>query len=578
MFGQFSIKSKLLMLFIAVTTLVLATAFVIMMTLNIKNSKNDITSVLDIVGKILADRCAVSLAFSDVESANSNLRTLSSHGSVVYACIRTNDNQLFSEYTKNVENIYKCNDYSPDARNDFRGGYVDSIRPVMLEGRSIGSLQIKASLDEFRESVLQAIKISMIVFVGLIVVASMVSMRIMNMITSPITSLKDLAQKVTMSKDYSLRMGVGSSDEVGVLVSSFNTMLDQIQERDSALIEEKNKAEKSAQSAKKYAKETELINLDLENEIRERARIEEELQELNETLEEKVNERTAELKEINEKIGEISRSAGMAEVASGVLHNVGNVLNSVNVSFSMIREQLRKTKATNLTRLVGMIRENSGNIGEYISKDEKGRQIPRFIELLDEQLRIERETMFNELDVLSNSIDHIKNVISMQQSYAGGYGVRERVSMAELVEDAVKINMEDIVRRGIEVIRNYGVAPLIYIDKHKALQILINIISNAKYAVLDSPQSEKKIIVDVSVCDNEIVVQIGDTGVGISKEDIPHLFEYGFKKRRDGHGYGLHHSALVANELGGKITVYSEGPGKGAVFRFLVPVYESSEL
>lgn len=577
MIGGFSIKGKLLMLFIAVTTLVLATAFVIMMALNVKNSKNNITSVLDVVGEILADRCAASLAFSDVESANSNLRTLSSHNSVVYACIRTEDNHLFSEYLPEVEKIYRCEDYNSIPGNTFYEHYVDSVKPIILEGKAIGSLQIKASLNEYRESIFQAIKSSLIVFMGLMSIASVVSVRMMNVITEPITRLRDLAQKVTTSKDYSLRMEERGEDEVGVLVESFNTMLDQIEDRDSALMEEKEKAENSALSAKRYAKETEMINLDLENEIRERARIEEELQELNETLEEKVNERTAELKEINMKIGEISRSAGMAEVASGVLHNVGNVLNSVNVSSSVIRERVRKTKAGNLRKVVDMMRENSDRIGEFVCEDEKGKQIPRFLELLDEELEEERQLLLEELKNMTSSIDHIKNVISMQQSYAGSYGVMERISVADLVEDALKINMEIIQRRGIEIVKMYEKSTLIYIDKHKVLQIIINLISNAMHSLIDSENKRKTLYVRVYSGDSE-VVEIMDTGVGIDKEDIPHLFEYGFKKRKDGHGFGLHHSALVAYELGGKITVSSEGPGKGAIFSLRLPINESAEV
>lgn len=560
------------MVFVLVTTLVLSTAFMIMMSMNIKNSKENIESVMNIVGAILADRCAASLAFSDIESANSNLRTLNSHRSVVYACIRTSDNQVFSEYNLNVEDVYRCEDYVEDAFNDFRENHVDSFKPILLEGQAIGSLQIKASLDEFNEEIVKAIKISAYVFVGLMLGAIYVVARMMNLITNPITSLKEIAQEVTSKKDYSIRMLDRPSDEVGVLVDSFNNMLDQIEERDSALIEENERAERSALSAKRYAKETEQINKDLENEITERVRIEEELQLLNETLEEKVHERTRELKEINERIGEISRSAGMAEVASGVLHNVGNVLNSVNVSASMLRENIRKTKAGNLAKVVSMLEENKDNMAEYIANDKKGKQIPVFLHLLSGQLDSEKKNMLEELDELSNSIDHIKNVISMQQSYAGSYGVREKVSIPDLVEDAIKINQEGMLRKGVEIVKEYGDIPLIYIDKHKALQIIINLVSNAKHALVDSDNSTKRLLVKANVENGMIVVEVVDNGVGIDKKDIPHLFEYGFKRRRDGHGYGLHHSALVANELGGKITVDSEGLKKGASFKLIIPI------
>ncbi len=576
MVHRLGIKLKLMMVFIVVTTLVLSTAFMIMVTMNVKESRDNIISVLDVVGSILADRCAASLAFSDVESANSNLRTLSSHKSVVYACIRTNDNQVFSEYSLDLDRVFKCEDYVSEKTHRFENDFVDSFNPVMLEGQPIGSLHIKAGLEEYNNQILNAIKISVLVFIMLMVLAIYAITRITNLITNPITKLKNIAQEVTSNADYSIRMSKRYEDEVGVLVESFNDMLDQIQERDDALIQEKERAEKSALSAKRYAKETELINEDLENEISERARIEEELQKLNETLEEKVEERTKELQEINEKIGEISRSAGMAEVASGVLHNVGNVLNSVNVSASMIREQVRNSKSGNLKRVVEMLESNKDHIGEYITKDEKGSKIPEFLDLLSKQMESEKDDLYKELDELASSIDHIKNVISMQQSYAGSYGVREQVYIPDLVEDALKINMEGMVRNGIDIIKSYENIPLVYLDKHKAMQIVINLISNAKYALIDCPH-EKKLYVGVGRENENIRVEVKDTGVGISEEDMPHLFEYGFKKRRGGHGYGLHHSALVANELGGNITVDSEGLGKGACFRLYVPVDQKRE-
>lgn len=569
-----SIKNKLLMMYIAITTIVLSSALIMSVSSEVKNSKNNIISGLNIVGDIIADRAAASLAFSDVESANSNLRTLRSHDSIVYACIRSVENEVFSEYSADVEIIIKCDEYK--AENSIKVGseYIDMFKPILLEGQSIGMVQIKASLENLNEQIIESIKFSSLIFVGLMMVAAYISGRVLNRIIEPITQLKEIAQKITDDNDYSLRMNKVSSDEVGVLVESFNKMLEQILERDRALIEEKDKAEISALSAKNYAKETESINVDLEVEIRERAKIEEELKDLNETLEDKVQARTVELEELNEKIGGIARSAGMAEVASGVLHNVGNVLNSVNVSASVIREKVRKTKSENLTRLVKMLDSNKDDIANFIENDEKGKQVPRFLSLLAEQLKEEKNNMFEELDQLVSNIDHIKNVISMQQSYAGSYGVREKVKISALVEDALKINLQGMSQHGIEVIKKYDDVPMLYVDKHKALQIIINLISNAKYALIDSGNENKKIYIIIRKQDSKVSIEIKDNGVGIASEDMSHLFEYGFKKRRGGHGYGLHHSALVANELGGKISVSSDGHGKGASFIMTIPIDE----
>lgn len=582
MYKNLSIKGKLLTVYVVITGMALASAFVIITGINVKSSKENIISGLNVVGEIVADRCVAPLAFSDVQSANSNLRALKYHASIVYACIRTTDNEEFSEYIVDVKEIFECDEYNESRQLIVSDDHVDIYKPIMLEGQPIGVLQIKARLSDLTERVIKSIKVSLLVFTGLMLTAVLVSGRVMDLITEPIMRLKDIAQSVTMNQDYTLRANKTSNDEVGVLVGVFNNMLDQIQQRDSSLIDEKEKAERSAEEARRSTSKTEKMNLELEIEIRERSRVENELGDLNETLEDKVFERTAELKDLNEKIGGIARSAGMAEVASGVLHNVGNVLNSVNVSASLIREQVRKSKVGNLARVVEMIEENKGNIVEFFSTNPKGKQVPQFLVLLSEQLGEEKKLMNRELDDLSKSIDHIKSVISMQQSYAGSAGFREQINIIDLVEDALKINMQGIQSHGIKIKKVFLKVPLLYVDKHKAMQIIINFISNAKNALVDEGKKNKEhdpcMTITVKEEDGKIHVVVKDNGVGIEHDDIQRLFEYGFKKRRDGHGFGLHHSAIVANELGGKISINSDGLGKGASFKLSIPIDEQEDV
>ncbi len=310
----------------------------------------------------------------------------------------------------------------------------------------------------------------------------------------------------------------------------------------------------------------------LAREINERKKLEADLLDLNINLENRVNDRTSELKTLNEKIGSIARSAGMAEVASGVLHNIGNVLNSVNVSTSVLYEQVKNSKINNLQKVVEMLEENQFDLPMFLTADEKGKQIPKFLSLLSEQLIRENNSMAAEIGVLSKSIEHIKNVISMQQSYAGNHGIKEKICIANLIADALKINELGDTKCDIDVVENYAEDTLLYMDKHKIMQILINIISNAKYALIDSHQENKKISIDAFIRKKVLYVEVRDNGVGIDSQDIKKLFSYGFTRRHNGHGFGLHNSALVANELGGKISVHSEGMGKGACFTLNVPI------
>ena len=399
-------------------------------------------------------------------------------------------------------------------------------------------------------------------------ILSLVTFFILRWVLKPVEELADAMHKVTRNKDYSYRVSKQRKDEIGLLVNSFNNMLEQIQQRDSELLTEKELAEKSANEAKVFAHEISLTNNELENEISERIKIEHELKELSETLERRVKERTKKLEELNKIISDVSRSAGMAEIANGVLHNVGNVLNSVNVSSSLIREKLRNSATNNLAKLVEMLEDNKHRLGEFITTDEKGSQIPQFLKLLTERQIAHENDLITELDSLDKSINHIKNVVSKQQSYSGSFGVLESVNMAGLIEDALNISMSNKQDFSIKITKDLQSIPELQIDRHKVLQVIINLLSNARHALVDSEKPDKTLAISMYEENNVINIVVEDNGVGIVEDDMTQLFNYGFTKRKSGHGFGLHNSALIAEDLGGKITVKSEGPGKGANFRF----------
>lgn len=295
------------------------------------------------------------------------------------------------------------------------------------------------------------------------------------------------------------------------------------------------------------------------------------LKELNENLETKVHERTEELKDLNSKIANIARSAGMAEVASGVLHNVGNVLNSINVSASVLKEQLKNCKAGNIQKISQLLNDNKDNLGHFMEQDEKGKFVLPYIEKLSEQIHEERDKQIKELECLGDNIEHIKTIISMQQSYAGSMGMVETMKASLLFDDAVKINISSLENNRVTLEYDFESDPEITIDKHKTVQVLVNFISNAKYALMNNDVDDRRMIIGIKSNAGEVEFYVQDNGVGIDPEHMGRLFEFGFKKREGGHGYGLHHSALMAKELKGRIDVQSDGKHQGARFSLVVP-------
>jgi PAS domain S-box-containing protein len=280
----------------------------------------------------------------------------------------------------------------------------------------------------------------------------------------------------------------------------------------------------------------------------------------------------AKLAEVHRQLLETSRQAGMAEVATSVLHNVGNVLNSVNVSATLVSDQIRDSKATFVPKVGALLQANSTRLAEFFTTDPKGRKLPSYLATLGDELLSEQATITTELGHLRKNIEHIKEIVSMQQSFAKVSGVSETVPLAELIDDAVRINASALTRHQVELIRDYQVRPEISIERHKLMQILVNLIRNAKYACDDSGREDKQMIIRTSQHGDRIQIQVIDNGVGIPAENLTRIFAHGFTTRKEGHGFGLHSGALVAKELGGSLVAQSRGPGLGATFTIDLPL------
>jgi PAS domain S-box-containing protein len=284
-----------------------------------------------------------------------------------------------------------------------------------------------------------------------------------------------------------------------------------------------------------------------------------------------IKDAEAKVEQMHRQLLETSRQAGMAEVATNVLHNVGNVLNSVNVSSTLLLDHAKRLSVANLGKAVGLLNEHNNDLASYVTNDPKGKQLPAYLNRIFEQLAKEQQRIIGEIQSLGENIEQIKEIVAMQQNYARVSGVAETVKVTDLVEDALRMNAGALAPGEVSVVRDFSPTAPIKVEKHKVLQILVNLISNARHACDESDRLDKQITLRIFKRDERTCISVIDNGVGIPPENRTRIFNHGFTTRKDGHGFGLHSGALAATEIGGRLTVQSDGIGSGATFTLELP-------
>ena len=285
----------------------------------------------------------------------------------------------------------------------------------------------------------------------------------------------------------------------------------------------------------------------------------------------------ASMQEMHEKLVTASREAGKSEVATSVLHNVGNVLNSVCVSCSCVMNELKNSKVAYLTKVVTLLNEHGSDLGAYLTNDIKGKRIPSYLSELSEHLILEQASFLEEMGRLQNNLEHIKDIVGMQQCYATVSGVSRTVRIQDLIDEALRMAFSSSHRHDVQILREFAPnLPEINLDKYKALQILVNLMCNAKEACDVTGQAEKLLKIRASTDDNRLRVDIVDNGIGIPEQNLTRIFNHGFTTKKDGHGFALHSSALAANEMGGSLIAQSDGPGLGSIFTLELPLPETT--
>lgn len=475
------------------------------------------------ITRIVAENSAGPVAFQDAHAASAVLASLRAKPSVVGAVIDLPGKPNFARYGVFPSAAGRLPDHTA---HRFHGWMLYTAAPLGdLESRG-ATLQLVSDLSPELWATLRAFALAIAAALALaLALTHFASSRLRHSILDPIETLHAATQRVGSAADYRHRAPVLSGDELGELTRAFNGMLDRLQTSDSKL---------------------RTTNQSLTVEIAERRRLEQALI-------------------------DTSRKAGMAEVATGILHNVGNVLNSVNISAQVMREKLQRSPLPHLARTAQLVLAQGDRLPRFLQEDPKGRLVPNFIVKVSEALAVEHAAMAAELGELTKNIDHIKEIVAAQQTLAKTAAVIETVPAEDLFGEALRVSQTSLSRHGITIEKRFLPGISVTADRNQILQVLVNFVTNAIHAVKPNPPDQRHLVLDVVAVHDRVVFSVADNGVGIAAENLNRIFNHGFTTRRDGHGFGLHSGALAARALGGAVRVKSDGPGCGALFTLEIP-------
>jgi C4-dicarboxylate-specific signal transduction histidine kinase len=537
------IRRKLTLVVLVSSTAALLVASAALFAFQIYTFRLNFIRDLVSVAEIIASNSTAAITFyqSDADAAQDLLTTLKVKQQIEDAFIVLPNGKILAHLGGSKASL-QASQYPLHTGFMFHGGDVLQTQDIVLDNEKIGTLYMRWDYGSGFASLLHLYLFTLAAVLALSsAIAFAISSQLQRVISVPIQKLAETAGIIAAKNDYTLRAEKLESDEIGAFTDAFNHMLQQIQNQDAALQAVQNMLERQVQ--------------ELQHEIAERKKAEEEVEALHNQL------------------VEASRHAGMAEVATGVLHNVGNVLNSVNVSSTLLSDRLRKSRALNVARAAELLIERNGDLARWLTEDEKGKMLPAYLADLGRHLAVEHQEMTVELELLVKNVEHIKEIVAMQQNYAKVSGFIEILPLEKLVEDALHMNAAALERHQVKLIRNYESVPNIRVDKHKVLQILVNLFRNAKYAMDNAPERRLELSIE-KAGQAAVRLTMVDTGCGIAPENLTRIFSHGFTTKRDGHGFGLHSGAIAAKEMGGILSAESEGEGRGATFTLELPTAE----
>ena len=295
------------------------------------------------------------------------------------------------------------------------------------------------------------------------------------------------------------------------------------------------------------------------------------LRQSNDELERRVEARTRELKQAQAHLMETARVVGMEEIASNILHDAGNALTSVVVDSDLLRRTVEESRVGRVKQVVEMMDARREDLADFLTGDPRGTLLPAYLSGLADELLEEQAVLRQGLEDLDGHVERVRTIIQMQRTYAKSTLLADECDLGGLVDEALRIHQVASRQSPVPVTRDIAPLPPVRVDRHRMLQILLNLLSNARSALEPVPEGKRYLGVRLVEEGGWVRIQVVDNGEGLAPEVRERLFTQGFSTRKDGYGYGLHASALAARLMGGKLTLESEGPGKGATATFELP-------
>jgi signal transduction histidine kinase len=376
-----------------------------------------------------------------------------------------------------------------------------------------GWIHLGLSTDKFRQDSISLYKRSFMIAALAITAGFVVSFFFARHLSVPISELETFTEKIAAG-NLSERIRIRSGDEVEQLAESFNFMVEALQ-----------KANEERAAAQK-------------------------------------------------KLVETARQAGMTETVINVLHNVGNVLNSVGVTTTTMKHRIEQSRLGALDKVTTLLGEKNDDLVHFLTEDPKGKKVPTYLKALCDHLSNEQRDFLTDISSLERLVQHVRDIIHLQQDYSRSSGLVESVGIQDVIEDALQLNNELNTKYGIAIQKEFDPMPHCWADRHKLMQILINLITNAQQSIIRTETEQNKIRINLSRLEKDrIRIEVTDNGIGIAPDNLTKIFQHGFTTRTEGHGFGLHSSAIAAREMEGSLTVTSRGLNRGAKFTLELPYH-----